>query len=122
MKHSLPMTANEAARKGQAWIGFVPPAECWKFSVLWVHAPHVFFLSHFSNHSNSDANFVGWCPAFGSWTDGRADGRADGRQAGETVLLEGGNAEEVIFVVRGRASITRRGVEVSAWDHVYISM
>lgn len=35
-------------------------------------------------------------------------------QAGESVLLEDGDAEEVIFVVRGRASITRRGVEVSA--------
>eukprot|EP00752_Nemacystus_decipiens_P002973 g2761.t1 len=33
-------------------------------------------------------------------------------KAGETVLLEDGGAEEVIFVVRGRASITRRGVEV----------
>eukprot|EP00903_Cladosiphon_okamuranus_P007630 g7399.t1 len=33
-------------------------------------------------------------------------------KAGETVLVEDGNAEEVIFVVRGRASITRRGVEV----------
>ena len=39
-------------------------------------------------------------------------------KAGERVLLEDGAEENAIFVVRGRASITRRGVEVSA---VYIS-
>ena len=36
----------------------------------------------------------------------------DGK-AGEQVLLEDGAGEDVMFVVRGRASITRRGVEVS---------
>lgn len=36
----------------------------------------------------------------------------DGK-AGEKVLLEDGAGEDVMFMVRGRASITRRGVEVS---------
>lgn len=36
-------------------------------------------------------------------------------QAGEEVLVEDGSAEEVLFLVRGRAVVTRRGVEVRAW-------
>lgn len=31
------------------------------------------------------------------------------------MLVEDGSAEEVLFLVRGRAVVTRRGVEVRAW-------
>lgn len=44
----------------------------------------------------------------------------DGK-AGEKVLLEDGAGQDVMFMVRGRASITRRGEEVSDVCMVFLS-
>lgn len=45
-----------------------------------------------------------------------------GSQAGATILLEDAGAEEVLFVVRGRAVISRRGVEVNIFDGLVYSV
>lgn len=45
-----------------------------------------------------------------------------GEKAGEKVLLEDGAGEDVMFLVRGRASVTRRGVEVSDVYCVFLSV